>query len=345
MKGMTLILMVLFLPCLFGQEIGLAMGDLNRDGVVDAADMVVLANYQAGNLSTLFEAGDLYQVDTIVGMLRYVPAGTFNQGLSTDEPCSTSGAEPFIHSLSKNLAVMQTEVTRRMWAALKVRQMSLPADPTDVSWGAGMTNPVQSVTWYEAVFFANLLSEEKGLARCYYTDAAFTVPIDATNYTSGPFYCDWSANGYRLPTEGEWEYFCRAGTTGSFSVDEPYYTSCDPYCWEGALPNLERVAWYCANRYDLAGNNTAKPVGLKAANPWWLFDVHGNIGEWCWDWFGSYPMGRVTDFRGSNSGTHRVMRSGYWNNIPDSLRSGGRGQFTPDNRRYCSGFRLCRSVD
>jgi len=288
----------------------------------------------------------LYATDSIVGDLMFVPAGTFQQGQGPNDPCSYSDETPFTHTLTKNLAVMRTEVTRRMWAALKVRQATLPSDPTDTNYGAGMDNPVQSVTWYEAVLFANLLSVEQGFRRCYYTDDAFTVPVDAGNCTAGPFYCDWSADGYRLPAEGEWEYFCRAGTTTPFSVAEPNFTSCESFCSAGALPILESVAWFCANRYDTAGNGTTKPVGLKVWNPWGLQDVSGNVWEWCWDWYdSSYPSGNATDYRGVSSGSYRVGRGGGWYDNAWSCRSAFRSYYDSVKRGDYLGFRLCRSVN
>jgi len=295
------------------------------------------------------EAGDLYETDSIVGNLRCVPAGDFTQGSPTNEPCRYEDEGPqFIHTLTRDLAVMETEVTRQMWSELKAAQPSLPNDPTDTDYGSGMANPAQNLSWYEAVLFANLLSLEQGLTRCYYTDASFTNPITASNYQTDTMYCNFSADGYRLPTEGEWEYFCRAGTNGPYYVNEPNYNSgsCDSSsCNHNRLPNLEDVAWFCANRYDPAGNNTSKPVGLKDANPWGLRDVHGNVYEWCWDWYSStYPWGSATDYAGSGSGSYRAVRDGDWSDYARFCRSAVRSDFSPGSRYYYLGFRLLRSL-
>ncbi|MBN2432679.1 MAG: SUMF1/EgtB/PvdO family nonheme iron enzyme [Acidobacteria bacterium] len=220
----------------------------------------------------------------------------------------------------------------------------MPNDPSSTASSPDMPHPVQQVTWYEAVLYANLLSVQQGLNVCYYADDALTTPIDVTNYTSGSVYCDWSANGYRLPSEGEWEYFCRAGTTTTFSVVEPNFTECVNYM-SGVLPNLESVAWFNANRYDSLGNNSTKPVGMKNANPWGLYDVHGNVWEWCWDRYdSSYPSGSATDYLGPTSGTNRVIRGGGWPDEPYNCRSAVRKSRHPDSTSNY-GFRLCRSVD
>ncbi len=341
MRAFILCLIIACAPGVFGEEIAPVKGDLNQDGVVDTVDAALLVNLQAGNLETLYAAGDFYQVDRIVGVLRFVPAGTFTQGSPADEPCRQSDETQFSHTLTRNLAVMETEVTRQMWADLLAAQPTLPADPTDTTYGAGMSNPVQNNTWYEAVLFANLLSFQQGLTRCYYTDAGFTTPIDATNYTAGNYHCDFAATGYRLLTEGEWEYCCRAGTATPFWIAEPNYTSGICYsCTPGLLPNLESVAVFCAN-----DPGATAEVATKLPNPWGLFDTHGNVWEWCWDWYGTYPTGSTTNHLGAESGSYRVNRGGCWYNSAGNCRSAYRYGFAPDYRGNQLGFRLARTVE
>ena len=302
----------------------------------------------ATNTPGEFEPGDLYSIDDIVGNVRYVPAtgpGGFLQGSPEDEPCNYSNEYPqFSHILTRNVAVMETELTRQMWWDLQALQPDLPDDPTNESYGAGATNPVQSNTWYESVLFANLLSLANGFTRCYYSDAEFTIPIDVSNYTTGPFYCDFAANGYRLPTEGEWEYFTRAGTTGPFSCEDPNYTDAtcgSPYCVSGEFPVLEQYAVFCANE-----NGESVPVGSKLGNPWNLKDVHGNVYEWCWDWYvSSYPVGTETDYAGAETGSYRVARGGNWGIVAQYCRSADRGSYTPGYRINFLGARFLRSID
>jgi len=290
-------------------------------------------------------SGEVVATDAIAGVLRYARAGTFVQGSPKDEACRTASEEQFTNTLTRSLAVMETEVTRRMWADLAAAQPALPGDPTDPSTGGTMSHPVQRVTWYEALLFANLLSLERGLERCYWTDATKTAPIDAGSHTTGPFWCDFDATGYRLPTEGEWEHFARAGTTGAFWVDVPEYDAddCGAFAAPGDFPALDAIAWF-GPFYVSA--ECSRPVGEKAANPWGLRDVLGNVSEWCWDPFQElYPEGKeVVDWVGA-SGEHRVARGGGCNGRAEEVRSAHRNdRNVPDHRWYDKGFRLVRTV-
>jgi formylglycine-generating enzyme required for sulfatase activity len=296
--------------------------------------------------STTMPSGNLFATDSIVGDLNFVKAGTFTQGSPADEFCRQLDEDQFTHQLTRDLAVMVTEVTRQMWADLKTAQPTLPDDPTG-SKTTGPNYPVQSVKWYETVLFANLLSAEQGLQACYYTDPGFSSPVNAANHETDIVYCNFDANGYRLPTEGEWEFSCRAGTTSAFWMDVPNYDwticgagSCDP----GTFPNLENAAWFCANLNDPLGDDSPKPAGLKEPNPWGLHDVCGNVWEWCWDWHGDYPNGSVTDYPGSATGTHRILRGAGWMTFSIGCRSAHRRAFTLHNRSDSSGFRLVRTV-
>jgi len=310
-------------------------------------DRHVFFNAAPTALTKPLEAGDLFETDPVLGGLRYVPAGTFVQGSPSSEPCRGADETRFTHVLTRSVAVMETEVTRQMWADVLAAQPTLPVDPTLTGYGAGPDNPVQNLTWYEAVLFANLASVTRGLPRCYWTDAAFTQPLDAFNYTAGVVYCDWTAGGYRLPAEGEWERFGRAGSTTPFWIVEPNYkgSNCSSYITApGTWPQLESVAWFCANISDPAGSHTSKPVAVKTANPWGLYDTHGNVWEWCWDWNGAYPSGTVSDYTGVPSGSARVRRGGHWNGTARDGRSAGRYDRAPDQRGETTGFRLVRTV-
>ncbi len=132
-------------------------------------------------------------------------------------------------------------------------------------------------------------------------------------------------NTYRLPTEAEWEYACRAGSTTRF-------------CFGDEEAELEDYAWYEEN-----SEGKTHPVGQKQPNAWGLYDMHGNVWEWCQDWYGDYPAGPVTDPRGPDTGEYRVLRGGSWGNDSRNLRSAVRDYNNPDFRHYNFGFRVART--
>ncbi|MBP7864616.1 MAG: formylglycine-generating enzyme family protein [Acidobacteria bacterium] len=287
-------------------------------------------------------AGDLVANDALVGKLRFCPTGLLMQGSASGEPCTVNNDNPaFAHLLTRKIAAMETEVTRGMWAALRAVQPTLPADPSH-DWGGDETGcPVQCATWMHAVLFANRLSVQQGFQPCYYTDPQFQTPVTASNYNTGPYYCDFDAMGYRLPTEGEWEHFARAGTSTSFWIAEPAYgfPDCTAAGVPGYYPALESAGWFETN----AGERT-HPTGQKAANGWGIRDVIGNVSEWCWDWLADYPATGQVDYRGPNSGTKRILRSGGFDQRAMHCRSASRASATPASGLMRVGFRLVRTL-
>jgi len=172
----------------------------------------------------------------------------------------------------------------------------------------GGGNLPAEVTWYDAVNFCNALSRKEGLT------PAYTVNRKDVTWNQ-------SANGYRLPTEAEWEYACRAGTTTEYSS-------------KGLIENF---GWYNYN-----SGKRKHPVGQKQPNPWGLYDMLGNVYEWCWDWYGDYPGGAQTDPTGASSGSYRVYRGGMWYSGVEDLRSANRHYGDPDDNRNRRGFRVVR---
>ena len=137
---------------------------------------------------------------------------------------------------------------------------------------------------------------------------------------------------YRLPTEAEWEYAARAGSTTAFANGGITERDC------GHDPKLDAIGWYCGN-----ANDKTHPVAKKQANAWGLYDIHGNVWEWCQDWYGDYPSGNVTDPRGPSSGSLRVSRGGGWDYLAERCRSAYRVRGHPGSRFYGLGFRLART--
>jgi formylglycine-generating enzyme required for sulfatase activity len=275
--------------------------------------------------------------------LVYIPPGTYMRGSPDDELCSISDERPQHEvTLTHGFYMMTTEVTRQMWADLKAVQPTLPDDPSKTEQSSTMEHPVQWVTWYESVLFANLLSIQNGLTPCYYRDETFETIIDATNHITNVVYCDFFADGFRLPTEAEWEYAARAGTTGPFSTEEPNYSRDTCYACSPCPPLdvLDSIAWWCGN-----AGMTTHPVATKLANPWGLYDMHGNVGEWCWDWYDVYPSEPVIDPTGPSKGSDRVLRVVSGLGSAHECRSANRGFEMPGQPWYYHGFRLVRTVD
>lgn len=172
--------------------------------------------------------------------------------------------------------------------------------------------PAENMSWYDAIEYCNRKSRGEGLTPCYTT-------------AGGMISCDFSANGYRLPTEAEWEYAAAGGKNGR------------NYRFSGGN-ELDAVGWYAAN----SGNRT-NPVGKKQANELGLFDMSGNVSEWCWDWYAPYPGGSVTDPRGPFFGWRRTERGGGWYAGARFCRSANRNMSVPESTSAGLGIRLVRS--
>jgi formylglycine-generating enzyme required for sulfatase activity len=207
--------------------------------------------------------------------------------------------------------------------------------------------PVESVSWLQAVKFCNALSDKEGVKRFYVVESA-TVSVP-----------DWSANGYRLPTEAEWEYACRAGSlTRWFFGDDYAADKGRDHAWItntsgfGELSNPPDLMatfkgdWQkYMNELERLGCRT-HPVGEKRANAYGLYDMHGNIREWCWDWFAAayYQNGAKVDPIGAGAGPTRIYRGGYWASNSWDMRSASRGGWPgmSDVPSREVGFRLAR---
>jgi formylglycine-generating enzyme required for sulfatase activity len=209
-----------------------------------------------------------------------------------------------VHTVTiKTFRMSNFEVTQSEWMEL------MGSNPSSFK---GADLPVETVSWYEAVEYCNKLSVKEGLTPAY-------------RGSGDSISCDFNASGYRLPTEAEWEYAARGGNKDSMS-----------YEYSGGN-SVDALSWYSSN----SGSRT-HTVGTKAPNSLGLYDMSGNVWEWCWDWYGNYSSGSQTDPRGASSGTYRVLRGGSWSYGAGNLRSAYRSDYTPSYRNYNLGFRLVR---
>jgi formylglycine-generating enzyme required for sulfatase activity/TolB-like protein len=245
-----------------------------------------------------------------------VPAGTFTMGSPPMEAGRDGGEASHEVTLPAPFFMQATEVTVAQWEAVLGKSPS--------RW-RGPNRPVEQVTWFDAVIYCNRRSQQEGLKPCYYADKALTSAFGGNPpVESGEAWWDQSAPGYRLPTEAEWEYACRAGTTTA-------------YPWGASMSG--KHCWFTDN----AGSHTHE-VATTTANAWGLFDMNGNVAEWCGDWYGEYPSEAVSNPLGPPQGTLRVQRGGSWRTRADACRSASRLGIVPGFQNDRLGFRVVRNA-
>ena len=256
-----------------------------------------------------------------------VPGGSFQMGGDGQSKADGTTSIPKHTVTLTGFYLGKYEVTQAQWQAV---MESLPSQlTTGDNYGRGDNYPVYYVSWYDALVFCNKLSMRDRLTPAYRinnsTDPTAWGTVPTTNNTT------WNAvavvsgsTGYRLPTEAQWEYAARGGNGSPGN-----------YTYAGSN-TVDDVAWYRDNSGD-----TAHAVGKKAPNGLGLYDMSGNVSEWCWDWYGSYSSGAQTDPTGASSGSNRVKRGGCWYDT-QSARSAFRSFGYPDDRYNYLGFRVLR---
>ncbi|MEI7940818.1 MAG: SUMF1/EgtB/PvdO family nonheme iron enzyme [Verrucomicrobiota bacterium] len=267
------------------------------------------------------------------GGMALIPAGNFTMGDCMGDYTS----ELPLHSVYVSAFYMDKyPVTKSLWDEVYSWAITHGYTFDYAGSGKASTHPVQTIDWYDCVKWCNARSEKEGRVPAYYTDAGLSV-----RYRSGQVapYVNWSS-GYRLPTEAEWEKAARGGASGqrfpwgntiTHSQANYYSSSSYPY-------DTSPTRGYHATFNDGVYPYTS-PVGYFAANGYGLYDMSGNVWQWCWDWWGSYSSGSQTDPRGATSGSYRVIRGGCWGGHAISCRAAYRGGYDPDCGSYCVGFR------
>lgn len=269
-----------------------------------------------------------------IGILKGIQGGTFYNGHSN---MTVSGFRMSRH-----------EITRSQFLSI------MGTDPSNAAYSSGMNDPVQRANWYHAIAFCNKLSLAEGLTPVYsvsvggtpvnwstlvFTDIPTTSSINWNAATA-----TWTNNGYRLPTEMEWMW----AAMGAPADGQGLGTNTVGYFKDfsgstGSNPIGEYAVF--GYRYSESGKTITErsnSVGSKLANELGLYDMSGNIHEWTWDWFGTYPTGSMVDYRGPDSGSYRVRHGGSWLTESDYCAIDYRSPMSPNFQDYDIGFRVVR---
>jgi uncharacterized repeat protein (TIGR02543 family) len=224
----------------------------------------------------------------------FIKGGEYRQG--TNDLSYPDASRPMLSTSVSDFYIGQFQVTQEQYE----RVMNKNPSPNKLS----KRNPVQNMTWYDAVEYCNELSKFEGLAEVY---AITGIVRDGSgNITAASVAVNWSANGYRLTTESEWEYAAKDGPTKELGG------SATPYTTYAGSDNADEVAWYAVN-----SGNVIHEVGLLAPTAEGIYDMSGNVWEWCWDWYNATYYGQelsnLLDRKGPTSGTSKIARGGSFN--------------------------------
>jgi formylglycine-generating enzyme required for sulfatase activity len=279
---------------LLGSPLGDRLGGLELNAPdLDPSTVQDLVAWRSGRDLAQRRGGLPTRLTNALGMeFRLIPAGTFRMGSPRSEPAPEGNDGPQHEvTLTRPFYLGVYPVTQREYEAVMEHN---PSSFTPER-GGGTLDPVEDVSWEDCQAFCQRLSARE------------------------------PGRKYRLPTEAEWEYACRAGAA-------------TPWCFGDDVGQLGEYAWFFLN-----ADYRTHEVGTRRPNAWGLFDMHGNVCEWCADWYGDYSNGNQTDPKGANSGELRVLRGGSW--WIECCRADYRNWNAPSERRAYYGLRVCFCLD
>jgi sulfatase modifying factor 1 len=314
-------------------------GDVGA-GIVTGVNKHIVWNAQKDNNS--LSSTTVRVKITVDDEMVLIPAGSFDMGDTFNE--GESDELPVHAVFVSAFYIDKFEVTKSKWDDVYTWAIENGYSFERSGTSKATNHPVHTITWYDMVKWCNARSEKEGKTPCYYTDVTKTAVYRTGQLAVVNNWVNWEANGYRLPTEAEWEKAARGGAAGhrfpwsdsdTITHSRANYYSSSSYSYDvsptrGSHPD-----------YDTGDDLYTSPVGSFAANGYGLYDMAGNVYEWCWDWYGSsyYSSSPGSDPRGSASGPYRVLRGGSWGRSAHRTRCANRSDRAPGSSNYGLGFR------